>query len=45
MILKLLTFKRGKERGKTVDVTGWIKEYNGRAEVILKDTSQIKIIK
>ncbi len=30
--------------GKTVDVTGWIKEYKGRAEVILKDTSQIKII-
>ncbi len=30
--------------GKTVDVTGRIKKYKGRAEIILKDTSQIKII-
>lgn len=31
--------------GKTVDVTGKIKEYNGRAEIILEDSSQIKIIR
>jgi len=31
-------------QGKTVDVTGMIKEYRGRAEIILKDKSQIKII-
>ena len=30
--------------GKTVDVTGKIKEYNGRAEIILEDSSQIKIV-
>jgi endonuclease YncB( thermonuclease family) len=30
--------------GKTVDVTGIIKEYDGRAEIILKDPSQIKIV-
>jgi micrococcal nuclease len=31
--------------GKTVDITGRIKEYKGRAEIILEDISQIKIIK
>jgi micrococcal nuclease len=31
--------------GKTVDVTGIIKEYKGRAEIILKDNSQIKIVR
>jgi len=31
--------------GKTIDVKGMIKEYNGRAEVILKDISQIEIIR
>lgn len=30
--------------GKTIDVTGIIKEYKGRAEIILKDKSQIRII-
>ena len=30
--------------GKTVDVTGKIKEYEGRAEIILKDRAQIRII-
>jgi micrococcal nuclease len=29
--------------GKTIDVSGRIKEYEGRAEIILKDMSQIKI--
>lgn len=31
--------------GKTVDITGFIKEYKGRAEIILKNNSQIKIVK
>lgn len=31
--------------GKTVDVTGEIKEYKGRAEIILENSSQIKIVK
>jgi DNA/RNA endonuclease YhcR with UshA esterase domain len=31
--------------GKTIDVTGQIKEYQGRPEIILNDPSQIKIIK
>lgn len=31
--------------GKTVDVRGRIVEYEGRAEIILKDKSQIKVIK
>lgn len=31
--------------GKTIDVTGKIMEYKGRAEIILEDDSQIKIIK
>jgi len=30
--------------GKTVDVTGMIKEYKGRAEIIIKNPSQIKIV-
>ncbi|MEK6528349.1 MAG: thermonuclease family protein [Nitrospirota bacterium] len=30
--------------GKTVDVTGKIKEYKGRAEIILENSSQIKIV-
>ena len=30
--------------GRTVDVTGKIKEYNGRAEIILKKQSQIRIV-
>lgn len=30
--------------GKTIDVSGRIKEYKGRAEIILKDSSQIKIV-
>ena len=30
--------------GRTVDVTGVIKEYKGRAEIILKKSSQIRII-
>jgi len=32
-------------RGKTVEVTGKIKEYNGRAEIILENSKQIKIVK
>jgi len=31
--------------GKTVDVTGVIKKYEGRAEIILKNASQIRIVK
>ena len=31
--------------GKTIDVSGRIKEYKGRAEIILKDSSQIQVIK
>lgn len=31
--------------GKTVDVTGKIKEYKGRAEIISEDGSQIKIVR
>ncbi|MEK7307884.1 MAG: thermonuclease family protein, partial [Nitrospirota bacterium] len=31
--------------GKTVDVTGKIKEYKGRAEIILENSSQIKIVR
>ncbi len=31
--------------GKTVDVTGRIKKYKGRAEIILEDKGQVKIIK
>jgi micrococcal nuclease len=31
--------------GKTVDVTGKIKEYKERAEIILKNSSQIKIVR
>jgi DNA/RNA endonuclease YhcR with UshA esterase domain len=31
--------------GKTIDVTGQIKEYRGRPEIILNDPGQIKIIK
>ncbi len=30
--------------GKTVDVTGVIEEYDGRAEIIIKDPSQIRIV-
>lgn len=30
--------------GKTVEITGKIKEYQGRAEIILSDPSQIKIV-
>ncbi len=30
--------------GRTVEVTGRIKKYKGRAEIILKDVSQIKVI-
>jgi len=32
-------------RGRTVEVTGKIKEYNGRAEIILENSQQIKIVK
>ncbi|MBI4654023.1 MAG: thermonuclease family protein [Nitrospirae bacterium] len=32
-------------RGKTIDVVGRIKEYEGRAEIILEEPSQIKILK
>ncbi|MDI6801238.1 MAG: thermonuclease family protein [Thermodesulfovibrionales bacterium] len=32
-------------RGKTVEIMGKIKEYNGRAEIILKNSKQIKIVK
>lgn len=31
--------------GKTIDVSGRIKEYKGRAEIILKNSSQIQVIK
>lgn len=31
--------------GKTVEVTGRIEEYEGRAEIILKNSSQIKIVR
>ncbi|GBE05715.1 MAG TPA: thermonuclease family protein [Nitrospirae bacterium] len=31
-------------KGKAVDVTGRIKEYNGRAEIILKHRDQIRIV-
>jgi DNA/RNA endonuclease YhcR with UshA esterase domain len=29
--------------GKTVDITGRIKEYRGRAEIILSDPAQLKV--
>jgi DNA/RNA endonuclease YhcR with UshA esterase domain len=29
--------------GKTIDVTGQIKEYRGRPEILLKDAGQIKV--
>lgn len=31
--------------GKTIDVSGRVKEYKGRAEIILKNSSQIQVIK
>ncbi|MBI4838666.1 MAG: hypothetical protein HY806_05895 [Nitrospirae bacterium] len=32
-------------RGKTVDVTGEIKKYEGRAEIVVEKQSQIKIVR
>jgi len=42
VVSEVHTARSGKATGKTVDVTGVIKEYQGRPEVIVTSRSQIR---